>query len=147
MSRDHQRDLSDFTNRDERAPTIHTDEAIRMRIPGKGVTHVGWRGPVPSRNAYGFMQERHSEKHRIRALDAYALSNRVLTRIRSFGCRRVLVAETDTGTVYEFHERQFTDPVPKQYNPQAEDDPQCYVRRTEAWNAWQSHSQDVRIEP
>lgn len=140
-----QRKLSSYDETGTRRPFLHSDASVRVRLPDKGEILAGYRGPVPARQAYGFVQFCTRDSHRIRALDAYALSETLLTRIRKLGCKVVLFAETDTGTVYEFHERQFTEAVPRQYNPVV-DDPQRYVALDTCWASYPDHTEQVLLK-
>lgn len=139
-----QLDLRDFGGgTGETQPVLMPDKPVFMRFPEKGEVKVGQRGPVPTREDYGFVKFVVKDRHRLRAKNAYAFSSKLLQRLRALGCVRLLVAETNSGTVFEYHRRQFTDEVPKQYNPNHETDPQKYVPVSEARGVWPEHSDSV----
>lgn len=136
-------DLTDFTR--QRPPVLHLDTTVRLRVPGRGQITAGKRGPVPARRAYGFLQWRERERHHLHELDAYAMSESVLQRVRKLGCSVILFAETETKTVYEFHERQFDEELPKRYNPNADQDEQLYVPLEEARGVYEDHTESVLL--
>lgn len=138
-------DIRDFGSDDSRVPILHKDAAIQCKVPGKGNIIVGYRGPIPARRAYGFVQFCTKKEHFHRNEAGYALSERVLRKLRTLGCCIVLFAEEDTGTVYEFHERQFTDQVAKKNNPKHDEDPQRKVEIIQNRGKYHGHVSGVMV--
>ena len=135
-------DLREFIEDEKRPPMLRPDEEVDSPT-GKGHITVGYRGPIPARSAYGFLQYVDSDEHFHRNAAGYALSESVLRRIRSFGCKRVLFAEEDTGMVYEFHISQFEDNLGAKNNPEHDTDPQRYVEILENRGKWHAHANMV----
>jgi hypothetical protein len=134
--------LNDFSE-ESRKPIVHKDEIVQCKVPGKGDIFVGYRGPIPARKAYGFVQFVDSKEHFHRNEAGYALSERVLRKIRSLGCRIILFAEDDTGIVYEFHESQFDERVAKKNNPMHDEDPQRAVEILQNRGKFHDHTPHV----
>lgn len=116
---------------------------MTANLPGKGRAHVGYRGPVPARRVYGYVQFCTRRDHFHRNEEGYALSEKVLRKLRTVGCRLVLIAEEDTGIVYEFHERQFREQVSKRNNPKHDEDPQRKVKVVNNRGKWHDHARHV----
>jgi hypothetical protein len=139
-------DLTDFGGgvSPPEPPRIQKREEIPLSVGDKRVT-AGWVGPVPEREATGFVSERDPHEHRLRALDAYGISEAVLRRLRAKDVTVVLIRESGTGTVLEFDFDQYweAENVPDQYLMRA-DDPQRYVPRTEQKHIW-SNGDDLYI--
>lgn len=136
-------DIRDFGGTETRKPVLHKDEGLTCKVPGKGNIMVGYRGPVPARRAYGFVQFVNSREHFHRNEAGYALSERVLRMIRTHGCQLIFFAEEDTGVVYEFHERQFTDQVAKKNNPMHDEDPQRKVEIMQNRGKFHGHARHI----
>lgn len=136
-------DIREFSDDEKRDPILHKDDVVQCRVPGKGDIFVGYRGPIPARRAYGFVQFCKRKEHFHRNEAGYALSERVLRKLRTFGCQLVLFAEEDTGIVYEFHERQFEEQVSKKNNPMHEEDPQRKVEIVQNRGKWHDHARHV----
>lgn len=135
--------LEEFST-DTRAPILHKDTEFTTKVPGKGRISM-YRGPIPARRAYGALQYRERDKHYHKNEEGYALSARVLRKLRTLGCQRILIAEEDTRCVYEFHEQQFTNQVAKHNNPNHENDPQFVVKLENAWYKHEEHTDSVMV--
>lgn len=130
------------------APTIGKSGRVIVHVPD-GTNTVGWLGTIPERDGNGLITERDSHKHRIRALDAYAFSISAIDTMRAVDLDYVLVAETDTGDVYEwkFDAIRYGDDVPDTFLEHPED-PQRFVPRDSARAIWRDHLDSVyRDEP
>lgn len=130
---------------------------------GDGRTTIGYHGPIPSRNAYGVAKPVTRERHRFRALDAYAISMDALSVIGSIHevddgyttddpVSIILIAEEDTGRVYEFDASLFLNPdehgadanrVPDKFLHDV-GDKQVYAT-TGAATAWDGLADDVFV--
>lgn len=128
-------------------PILHKDQQVGpIFVQSKGRIYPGYRGPVPSRDAYGFVQFCTRAKHYHRNEEAYMLSDKVLTYLRAKGCAVILIAEEDTGTVYEFHETQWDESVPQRAKGKKEkDEAQSMVRVTENWGRYADHADYVMM--
>ena len=138
-------DIREFVSSGKREPMLKKDEAVWVELPGKGNTCIGYRGPIPRRRAYGFIQFCQKREHFHRNEAGYAFSERALRKIRALGCQLVLIAETDTNMVWEFHESQFDEQVAKKNNPNHEQDPQQKVELVENQGKWPDHSHYVML--
>lgn len=98
---------------------------------------AGWVGPSPNRDVYIFAKVCERGKHRLRELEAYALSDTVLSKVASYGAQRIFVIELDTGDVLEWPARDFDRSVPKKYL-QDDDDPQTCAIDAHA-KVWTNH--------
>jgi len=126
---------------------------------GPDSTRIGHHGEIPSRDTYGFIKPVTRGRHRIYALDAYAISTdaiEVLRRLHTTGpcdpVMVVLVAEDDTGDVYEFDAGMFfnpdnhgsdANPVPESMLHDSSD-PQVYAS-CDAARKWPDFAADVWI--
>jgi len=133
------KDLRDFGAEGKREPILYQDEPVFVRLATKGETCIGYRGAIPSRREYGFVQFCNSREHFHRNEAGYALSERSLRKIRSYGCKVILIAEDDTNMVWEFHESQFQDYVAKKNNPDHDKDPQLKVEILQNRGKWPDH--------
>lgn len=140
-------DLREFgINPDPPAPRIQKRTPIYAGLNEDGTRRtVGHVGLCPDRGdddvvASVFVTKRDSHDHRIRALDAYAISEDALPRLTDRDIKRLFVHETDTGHVYEYRMRQFTEGpnVPNHYLA-TRGDPQRFVTRDDAAYTWADH--------
>ena len=139
--------LDEWLEDNLRQPILHKDEQVGpIYVPSKGNIWPGYRGWIPARDEYGFVQFCDREPHYHRKMEGYALSDKVLVNIRSRGCKRILMAEEDTGDVYEFHESQFCNPMPKHAKGKDEkDEAQSYAKCEEAWGRFAGHAEYVLV--
>lgn len=79
-----------------------------MTVPGTTRT-AGIAGLLDVGNSQvrGFVSPRERAEHFFRKFDGYGLSLSVLDLLSEWGVVRVLIAETDTGTVWEYMTRDF----------------------------------------
>ena len=129
------------------APHMKKKGSIRANIDAETSRIVGYHGISPERECRAFVTSRDSDEHRLRALDAYAISDRALSMVEAFGIERIYIVETDTGTVYEFRASDYLtdgDPVPEEFLMTAHD-PQTYRRRDEALHRWRDHAGEFYI--
>lgn len=144
-------DLTDFGARDSTPPpriqrqhTIQTRQTYPHRVAGSV-------GPIPQRNTMGFLKECERAEHwyhtfKADAGGAYAISTDAFRRAKQRGANVVLVAESDTGDVYEWPLRLFDGQrVPTAYL-EHKDDPQVYAT-IETADVWEDHASDVEIDP
>lgn len=131
-------DLSDFGGgvQEPDPPHIKKRQSVPLSVGEKRVT-AGWIGPVPEREALGYVSKRDEHEHRIRALDAYGISETVLRRLAAQDVQVVLIHEAQSDRVLEYTLGQFADgtPVPDDYLLRS-DDPQRYVEREECQDWW-----------
>lgn len=141
-----QRGLNEFEDGDgSEPPRIKKRNKVSVTVGERRKT-AGWTGPT-NRGEYGFVSVRNSHEHRIRALDAYAISMTVLHKLVDKHVKVVLVVESDTGDVYEYRLKQFAgeeQTVPEEFQ-MTEDDPQRYVERRNRHRFWSDHKSDVYV--
>ncbi|AGM11234.1 hypothetical protein M197_gp70 [Haloarcula hispanica tailed virus 2] len=139
-------DLTDFGGgvQPPDPPHIQKRKQVPLSVGEKRIT-AGWIGPVPEREALGYVTKRDEREHRIRALDAYGISTRVLRRLEGNGVEVVLVHEAESDRVLEFTLQQYltADEVPDRYLMR-QDDPQRYVVRADATENWE-HGADLYL--
>lgn len=143
-------DLTDFGGgvQPPDPPTIKKTNSVQHSMGDKRVT-AGWIGPCPERDGMAYVTKRERQRHRIRALDAYGISEGVLRRLAGAGVATVLVHEAGgkyDGRVLEFTLAQFTDgdEVPEEYLMRT-DDPQRYVPVNEAAEVWPDHGDSLYL--
>lgn len=139
-------DLTDFGGGVSPPEPPHIQK--RKKVPhsvGEKRIIAGWIGPVPEREAVGYVTKRDEHEHRIRALDAYGISEGVLRRLAGASVEVILVHESDSDRVLEFTARQYRDgeEVPEKYLMRS-DDPQRYVKRADADENW-THGEDLYL--
>lgn len=124
-------------------PTIRKEGRVVVHTPG-GTRVAGWLGTIPERGDSGFVAERDSHLHRIRALDAYAISLTALRILEQAECGYVLVHETDTDAVYEWKATAFIqgNEVADRYL-QHSNDPQRFCKRDSARAIWRDHGSEL----
>lgn len=88
---------------DAEPPTIK--KKGRVLLPDSHRT-VGWWGLCPERGTRAFVSVR-SEQHRLKARDAYAISDSVLDILDNNDVGVILIVESDTNDVYEFTTSDF----------------------------------------
>ena len=92
------KDITEYV--DSRPPPIlYMDERMKD-VEGT----FGYRGPIPNRGDYGFLTFRHTSD-----VEQFELSR--MGRIRTYGCRRILIGVQETGLVYEYEISQFNEAV------------------------------------
>lgn len=123
----------------EKKRKLHIKTGPRVRTPG-------WVGRMDD-GSIGYSTDRHSEHHRIKVLDAYAISNDVLSKLRRTGVDTILIVETDTRDVLEYPRAMFhgphSDDVPDEFS-QHKDDPQRFVGTQHA-TRWPNHADRVYL--
>lgn len=119
-------------------PTFQRAGRVQVHTPD-GTKVAGYHGTIPERESNGFLSDRNSHKHRIRALDSYAFSITLVDTLKALDPGFVLVRETDTGDVYEWKAEAlfYADEVPDQFLEHA-DDPQLHLPRESARAIWRS---------
>jgi hypothetical protein len=145
---DEQSKIGGFTDEKSR-PVLFKDAQVGpIHVLSKGDIYPGYRGPIPGRDAYGFVQFCERETHFHRNEAAYMLSYKVLEHLRSRGVELILIAEDDAGYVYEFHESQFDTEVPQRAKGTDEkDEDQRLVRVTHHQGKYADHASDVMVGP
>lgn len=128
-------------------PILHKElQAGPIHVESKGRIFPGYIGGVPARDCRGFVQFCTREEHYHRNEAAYMLSDKVLAYLRARDCECILIAEEDTGTVYEFHESQWTETVPQRAKGKREkDEDQSMVRVEENWGKYDDHAPYVLV--
>lgn len=146
-------DLTDFGGgvQPPEPPTIQKRKKVPVSM-GEKRAIAGWVGPVPERDGVGFVTKRDPREHRIRALDAYGISETVLRRLAAKDVEAILVHEAGTDSVLEYTLRQYenAENVPETYLMRS-DDPQKYVKRADAQDYWDNGdslylARDVRLD-
>ena len=123
-------------------PRVFTRGAIKAVTPDGTKLAARW-GEGKNRDGRVIVAKKDSQKHRLRALDAYAFSTDAIRTMEQFGAERVFIHETDTGDVYEFSLDDFTDwgtPVPAKFLD-SPDDPQRYHERDDPLHRWPGHGE------
>lgn len=133
--------MTEHTFSTKSAPRIRKHRRVLHRT-GRRTRTVGWHGPT-TRGVRGFVTARDSHEHRIRALNAYAISQKVLDKLRDRNVELILVAETDTGKVLEYSPFDFSNSVPSEYLSDKRD-PQSYAETNDA-TVWPDHHGDVYV--
>jgi len=89
-------------------PVLVEEPRRRVGVPGTLRT-AGLAGHLDAGGSQvrGFVSPRTRAEHYFRKFDGYGLSLSVLPLLTEWGIARVLIAETDTGTVYEYLLRDF----------------------------------------
>ena len=142
-------DLTDFAadGGDPEPPHVAVQGAVKAPH-GDATRVVGMWGHCEERGALAYVSERDSERHRLRALDAYAISTYTLELLTALRAEYVFIAETDTGDVYEYELADFTeygDLVPERFLEDT-NDPQRYATRAGAWRKWSNHAGDLQTD-
>lgn len=138
--------LAEFDAGNGEDPPLIRKEGRVLTTDSKRTRTAGWHGPT-NRGAVGYVTSRDSHEHRIRALDAYAISTSVLRKLELIDAEVLLVVEEDTDAVFEYRLEDFTeyaDLVPERFLYDASD-PQRYVPRTNAYAEWPNHRGDVYV--
>lgn len=92
-----QQTLREYVADTKSRPILHKEHQVGpIHVQSKGRIFPGYRGPVPARDAYGFVQFCTREDHYHRNEEAYMLSDKVLAYLRAKGCAIILIAEEDT---------------------------------------------------
>lgn len=137
--------LDEFGVEGEDPPVIKKKGRVLVDA-GNRTRTAGWHGPT-NRGGVGFVTARDSHEHRLRALDAYAISKSVLRKLALLEAVVILVVETDTDAVFEFTFEDYVEygeVVPEKFNANPRD-PQRYVPRTKAYAEWPNHRGDVYV--
>lgn len=144
---DNQSSLREWGTGNQSRPILHKDTQVGpIYVESKGNIYPGYRGQIPSRQAYGFVQFCTRKNHYHRNEEAYMLSDKILAYLRAKDCAVILIAEEDTGTVYEFHERQFDTAVPQKAKGKREkDEDQTLVRVYENRGKYPDHAEHVMV--
>lgn len=134
---------------DMRKPVLYKEEQLGpVPVPSKGRIYPGYVGHVTARRAYGFVGFRIHERHYHVNQEGYCLTLQVLRRMAAKGVRIVLIAEEDTGTVYEWHINDFDTEVPdKDKGPDEQDETQYSAQCETAAGVFEDHVDDVMIGP
>lgn len=142
-----QQSLRNWQDDAKSRPILHKDTQVGpIHVKSKGNIFPGYRGWVPARESYGFVQFCERQKHYHRNEQAYMLSDKVLAYLRAKGCKTILIAEDDTGTVYEFHISEFNESVPQKAKGKNEkDEAQSMVRVSENWGQYADHADYVMV--
>lgn len=142
-----QSNLQSFTSTGQRRPILHKEMQLGpINVESKNGIFPGYIGHIPSRECKGFVQFCERAKHFHRKEEAYMLADKVLAILRAKGAERIIIAEEDTGTVYEFHERQWNTSVPQKAKGSKEkDEAQSMVRVSEHWGKWKNHAEFVLV--
>jgi hypothetical protein len=132
---------------DTEAPILYKDRQLGpIPVLSKGEICPGYIGQVLNRDQYGFVGFREHREHFHVKMGGYALSERVLRSIRTVGVQVMLIAEEDTGRVYEWHLSQWRNEMPQHGKSDDEkDEDQSYAEADEAWGVYDDHTQDVMI--
>ncbi len=128
-------------------PVLYKDEQFGpISVVSKGRICPGYVGAVLCRERYGFVGFREHSSHYHRKKDAYVLSARVIDALRSAGVQTMLIAEEDTGTVYEWHISHFCHEMPKSGKSEREENErQLYAPIADTWGRFENHAADVLI--
>lgn len=116
-------------------PTFERGGRCIIHVPDVRV--AGWFGTVPERESNALLTDRHPDRHRLRALDAYAFSTVAIDVMKAVDCGYVLVREQGVGDVYEwkFDALRYADLVPEEFLEHP-DDPQRFLPRESARAVW-----------
>lgn len=136
--------LDDFGVESEDPPRIRKRERVLTKH-GERTLMAGWHGET-NRGEMGFVSVRNSHTHRIRALNAYAISVDVLDKLDARDVSVVLIVEEDTGDVWEYDIGAFDTHVPETFLNRR-DDPQRYATATRdaARGKWENHRTGVYL--
>lgn len=128
-------------------PILYKDRQLGpIPVRSKGEICPGYVGQVINREKYGFVGFREHRDHFHVKMGGYALSDRVLRSIRDAGVQLMLIAEEDTGRVYEWHLTQWQHEMPQHAKSEEEkDEDQTYAEAEEAWGVYDDHAADVMI--
>lgn len=128
-------------------PVLYKDKQFGpISVVSKGKICPGYLGQVVTRDRYGFVGFREHSSHYHRKKDAYVLSTRVVNALRREGVQLMLIAEEDTGTVYEWHISHFAHEMPKSGKSDREaNEPQLYAPVDDAWGVFENQTEDVLI--
>lgn len=126
---------------DKQPPTISTRGNVHAPT-AKGTRIAGKWGVVPERGCLGYVTKRDSHAHRIRSLDAYAISTSVLRNLERLKVGRVFIHETDTGDVYEYLLEDFTEygRIVPGHILEDDTDPQRFHSRDDPAALWPKHA-------
>lgn len=122
--------------KDSKVSPIHTES--------RGTITPGYRGMIPYRNSYGFLRFCDRAGHYNDDVDGSVLIEKVKQHLASRGVETVLIAEEDTGAVYEYHIGQFDQRVPKTAKRgDAKDEPQLYAPSDHYYGKFEDHVEAV----
>lgn len=114
---------------DDDPPKIQTQQEIEHPTEeGTTIGEVGWE---QSRNKTVFVQKRKRE-HAYRSTGegndpGYAISESILSQLRAYDVEHIYIHESETGDVYQFGFKQYTDPKEGMRLTHHPDDPQRCV--------------------
>ena len=136
-----------FSDDPKPRPVLFKDVQVGpINVASKGDIYPGYRGPIPARGKYGFVQFCEREKHFHRNEASYMLSLKVLEHLRSRGVEIILIAEDDEGYVYEFHESQFDEEAPQRAKgPDEKDETQMMVNVMHHQGKFADHADSVMV--
>jgi len=133
--------MVDQTNLEQ--PTFERGGRCIIHVPDDSKV-IGWFGTIPERESNGLLTDRYPDRHRLKALDAYAFSTVAIDVMKAVDCGFILVREKGNGDVYEwkFDALRYADLVPEIYLEYL-DDPQRYLPRESARAIWRCLGDDL----
>ncbi|UBF22627.1 hypothetical protein HRTV-25_gp46 [Halorubrum tailed virus 25] len=132
-------DLNSFTKRE--APTLKATPRQRLPVPVLAETEgTAGVGGFLSTGEKAYVSPRARRSHYFRLHEGYAVSDQILDYLDKSGMAYILIQETDTGNVLEYHLRDFVDfGIPIEHE---EADPQTCVPEKHA-TTWSGHAKGV----
>lgn len=132
---------------DKSRPVLLKDVRVGpIQLESTGQTYPGYRGPVPARDAYGFVQFCDSSSQFDQNEGLYMIPLKVLEHLRSRDVTVLLIAEQHEEYVYEFHESQFDEEAPKRAKGRDEkDEVQMMVDTRHHQGKYAEHTDTVMI--
>ena len=133
-------DLGDFGFETDQAPPRFQPQH-ELTVP-KTDNIAGWIGPIPNRNSYAFVKGS-DIGDRLYDPEGHALHDSVLAAADRSGIQFVLVVEFDTGVVWEWRRREWTESLPKKIEGNL--GPQTYAP-LELATKWDGHADGLWID-
>lgn len=131
--------LNTFT--DKEAPILKSTPRQQLPVPVLAETEgMAGVGGFLSAGEKAYVSPRKRSVHYFRLHEGYAVSDQILDYLDKSGMAYILIQETDTGNVLEYHLRDFVDfGIPVEHE---EGDPQTCVPEKHA-TTWNGHAESV----
>jgi hypothetical protein len=108
-----QQRIGAFGESQSRPVLLRAREVAPINVGERDAYSPGVLGPVPARGVYGVVVPCRLSDRLRGDPPAFAMPDKVLTHLESRDVEIVLVADDESGDVYEFHISQFEGEVPK----------------------------------